>query len=169
MPQATPPRNSPPKAIIGFENVIPLSYRDIGATFSFHDFFCAHLYAFNQIKHELTSELKWAANRKMSGAYNIQFDDLLNMPHPFEKTLIPSESRILADYETGGFGSNICCMLNQKPSAGRQIHSSGNCMHTVISNPSLHFCTKKECWVNPKPRSQTNTITNNSTSQLMFP
>lgn len=153
LPCATCSTYSPPplpEAIASFENIIPLFYRDIGEGFSFQDFYCANLYAFNQIKHELTSELKWAADRKMSGAHGIDFDELLTLNAPFEVALTKPESNILCDYESGGFGKDICCMLNQKPSAGRQIHSSGNYMHTIISNPSLHFCTKKDCLANQK-------------------
>ena len=128
---------------MNMSNVVPLFYRDIHPEFTFRSFFCAQTFAFGQISSELKSELEWASNRKKSQAYGVPIEEIMNRPDAWEFCLTELEKSILREYEEGGYGENIACMLSQRPSA-RAVHSTPSVMHTIISNPSLHFCTHKD-------------------------
>ncbi|CAK0868075.1 unnamed protein product, partial [Prorocentrum cordatum] len=132
-------------AIASMANVMPVFYRELGKSFTFHDFTIVPAGS-----DEARSELDWARNRKKSLAYARPIQQLLAQPHPFEETLTDAEKKILNDYEQA-YPPNMVCSLNQRPEHNRGMQSNGQVMYTITRNPSIDFNTSRKCrrWLFP--------------------
>lgn len=146
------------------ENVLRLCHRDIGPDFSYLDLMVGNHAnqpadaRFPVAAEEKWSELEWAVARKNSLSYigTRAFERTVDSSRPYFESLTAPEQKILDDYyifhnDRGGVEENqgFVCMLNQRPSAGRQITSATNNMYTLISNPSLHWITALDRWMLP--------------------
>jgi hypothetical protein len=111
------------------ENVLPIFRRRSAASWTMF------LHASAE---ELESELEWAQSRPSSKAHGVPTDIVLASKQPYRKVLSDWEAENLRMYKS--LARCRVYSINQCVASGFAVMSSDTTLHTLIHNPTFHWC-----------------------------
>ncbi|CAJ1389428.1 unnamed protein product, partial [Effrenium voratum] len=122
------------------QNVIPMFYRCVAASFDFSHYLIA-------TRDELDAELKWAMTRPKSLASGKSLDELKRSPRPFWEALTAKEQEFELKYAKVHQPS-VARSLNQNPDKHGQA-SQGRVLHAMIKNCGVVWLPSADRWLAP--------------------